>query len=319
MLSSDARFLIGLGYNALSSELIHAPRLTGPDTMDNQNLGTCPRCGAPFAPDDLAPFCSRCVRSDAMPGKTAAPPLLPPRMDRPRRKLSGFWVILIIILFSSMISSARDRPPIPTPKRSLVPEKGADLLRQGKLTEAIKELRRVIKSKPHEAGAHYLLAVALQRKQNLEEALAEYRVAIGLDSYNALAHHNLGVILADQGKLDEATAHYREAIRIKTDVGEFHTNLASALQAQGKLAEAIGEYRNATWYMPENPSVLFNLGCALAAHGNLDAAIAELRKARDKAQPGSDLAQRIENSLTAVEARLRRSAEASPHPSADPR
>ena len=217
-----------------------------------------------------------------------------------------------------MFSLAQDRRPIYTPKRSLVLDKGTDLLRQGKLTEAIKEFRRVIKSKPREAEAHYLLAVALERDQNFEDAIAEYRVAIGLGPYHARAHHNLGVILADQGNLDEAIEHYRKAIRIKTDVGEFHTNLASALEAQGKLAEAIAEYHNATWYAPENPSVHFNLGCALAAHGNLDAAIAELQKARDKAQPDSEIARRIESSLTAAEARVRTRAEASPHPSANP-
>jgi Flp pilus assembly protein TadD len=287
--------------------------------MADSNLGTCPRCGTPFAPDDLAPFCSRCVRSEATAGTTAAPSVSPPHFGPRRRKLSGFWVILIITAFSWLISSARDRRPIPTPKRSLVLDKGTDLLRQGKLTEAIKEFRRVIKFKPREAEAHYLLAVALQEEQNPEEAIAEYRAAIELAPYHARAHHNLGVILADQGKLDEAIEHYRKAIQNKTDVGEFHANLASALEANGKRAEAIAEYRNATWYMPENPSIHLDLGNALAAQGNLDAAIAELRKARDKAQPGSEIVHHIESSLTAAEARVRSSPEAPPHPSANPR
>ena len=113
------------------------------------------------------------------------------------------------------------------------------------------------------------------------------------------------MILAEHGELDEAIAHYRKAIQIKTDVGEFHANLGSALEAQGKLAEAIAEYRNALWYMPENPSAHLNLGSALAAQGNHDAAIAEVRTAREKAQPGSEIARLVESALTTAQASAR--------------
>jgi Flp pilus assembly protein TadD len=241
----------------------------------------------------------------------------PPPLERPRRKLSIFWAIRFIGAIASVFRSARDRRPISAPQRSILLDKGKKLVEQGKLTEAIKELRRVIKIKPREAEAHYLLAVPLEGKEQFEAAIAEYRDAIALSPFAADAHHNLGVILADQGKLEEAIEHYRKAIRLKTDAGEFHNNLGSALEAQGNQAEAIAEYRNAIWYLPENPTAHLNLGNALDAQGKHVAALAELRKTRQRATPGSEIARLIERALTAAEHRGPGSAEAAPNPSAD--
>jgi tetratricopeptide (TPR) repeat protein len=262
--------------------------------MDQPNQVTCPRCGAPFGDDDLAPLCLRCVQS------TDALSVSPPRIERPRRKLPGIWTLLAVVAVFSIFSSRGDRRPIPAPKRSLLLDSGIELYRQGKVAEAITAFRRVIRIKPRDADAHYNLAVALAEQQNFEDSIAEYRATIGLAPYHAGAHHNLGVILADRGELEEAIDHYRMAIQAKTDVGEFHTNLGEALEAQDNLVEAIAEYRNAVWYMPQNPSAHFDLGNALLAQGKLDEAIAELRKARAKAQPGSEIAQLIESTLTAV-------------------
>ena len=230
--------------------------------MDAVNPGLCPRCGAPFAPDDLAPLCGRCVMKENLHVNTGGSPVRSLQIERTRRKLRGFLPILVIVAITSMISSVRDRRPVPAPKRSFLLNAGTQLLRQGKLPEAATEFRRVIKIKPREANAHYLLALALEGQRKSEAAMAEYRAAIALGSQQPGAHHNLAVILAEHGELDEAIAHYRKAIQIKTDVGEFHANLGSALEAQGKLAEAIAEYRNALWYMPENPSPTSTSGCS---------------------------------------------------------
>jgi tetratricopeptide (TPR) repeat protein len=264
---------------------------------------TCPRCGAPFGDDDLAPVCLRCALSDTARVKAEGPSVSPPRIERPRRKLPGIWTLLAVAAIFSVFSSFRDRRPVSAPKRSLVLDKGIALYRQGKLAEAITEFRRVILSKPRLADAHYNLAVALAEQQNFEESIAEYRATIGLAHDHAGAHKNLGVILAGRGELEEAIEHYRKAIQIKADVGEFHKNLGNALEAQDKPAEAIAAYRNAVWYMPQNPSARFDLGNALEAQGKLDEAIAELRKARETAQPGSEIAQLIESTLMEADAR----------------
>jgi Flp pilus assembly protein TadD len=271
--------------------------------MDDSNLGTCPRCGAPFAADDIAPLCARCALSDPTPLNSGARSGSPSCMERPRRKLSGVWTLLALVAIISILSSLRNRRPIPAPKRSHVFDAGVALHRQGKLVEAITEFRRVIRVNPRHGDAHYNFAIALAEHQKFDESIAEYRATIRLAPGHAGAHNNLGVILADRGELEKAIDHYRKAIQTKSDDGEFHNNLGKALEAQGKLTEAIAEYRNAVWFMPENADAHFNLGNALEAQGKLGEAIAELRKARGKAQPGSEIAQFVESALTAADAR----------------
>ena len=249
-------------------------------------------------------LCGRCVMKENLHVNTGGSPVRSLQIERTRRKLRGFLPILVIVAITSMISSVRDRRPVPAPKRSFLLNAGTQLLRQGKLPEAATEFRRVIKIKPREADAHYLLALCSKGKGSLKQRWRNTALRSLSDPSNR-AHHNLAVILAEHGELDEAIAHYRKAIQIKTDVGEFHANLGSALEAQGKLAEAIAEYRNALWYMPENPSAHLNLGSALAAQGNHDAAIAEVRTAREKAQPGSEIARLVESALTTAQASAR--------------
>ena len=267
--------------------------------MDDPIFATCPRCGAPFAADDLAPLCRRCLLSETSGGKTVVPPRGPSHAARPRRKLTRFWVLVAIAAIFSAVRSSGHRRVQPPPKRSLLLERGIELHRQGKLADAIAEFRHVIQIKPDWADAHYNLGVALEEQEKPDEAVAEYRAAIRHASHHFGAHYHLGIILADQGRLDEAIAHYREASRIKSDAFELHINLGTALQAQGKLAEAIAEYRNAIWFKSDDPWTRHNLGTALFEQGKVSEAIAELRKARDHAQPGSEIAKLIASALMA--------------------
>ena len=137
--------------------------------MDAVNPGLCPRCGAPFAPDDLAPLCGRCVMKENLHVNTGGSPVRSLQIERTRRKLRGFLPILVIVAITSMISSVRDRRPVPAPKRSFLLNAGTQLLRQGKLPEAATEFRRVIKIKPREADAHYLLALRSKGKGSLKQ------------------------------------------------------------------------------------------------------------------------------------------------------
>ena len=95
---------------------------------------------------------------------------------------------------------------------------------------------------------------------------APNRAAVSSEVDDAEAHFKLGNALKDQGKLEEAIAAYREAIRLKPDFADAHKNLGNALANQEKLEEAITEYR----------------------------------KARDDAEPGSNLARLIARALNST-------------------
>jgi tetratricopeptide (TPR) repeat protein len=123
------------------------------------------------------------------------------------------------------------------------------------------------------------------------------RAAIQLNPHDAEPHFYLGHALRDQGNLNEAIAAFRAAIRLQPDAAEARTCLGIALADQAKLEEAITEFRAAIRIDPHDAGAHCNLGLALRAKGELDEAIAAFRAARDRAQPGSELARQIERAL----------------------
>jgi Flp pilus assembly protein TadD len=62
-----------------------------------------------------------------------------------------------------------------------------------------------------DADTHFNLGATLEHQGKLEEAVAELRTAIRLKPEFAKAHLNLGSSLGPQGKLDEAVVELRNA------------------------------------------------------------------------------------------------------------
>lgn len=55
----------------------------------------------------------------------------------------------------------------------------------------------------------------LLREGKLEEAVVAYRLALAQNPNFYLSHHNLGEVLWKLGRLDEAEQAFRQAIRLK--------------------------------------------------------------------------------------------------------
>ena len=64
------------------------------------------------------------------------------------------------------------------------------------------------------ARRHCNLGHALRDQGKLDEAIAELRKAVTLDPKSGVCHLNLGLALCDQGKLNEAIAEFRKAIEL---------------------------------------------------------------------------------------------------------
>jgi tetratricopeptide (TPR) repeat protein len=142
---------------------------------------------------------------------------------------------------------------------------------------------------PAVADAHpYILAAAMMalREQEAGRALSDADI-----------HYYRGIALAAQKKLGQAVAEFATALRLRPDFAEAHNDLGNALRDQGKQEEAIAAYRTAIRVKPDFAYPHYNLGLILAAEGNLAEAIAAFRAARDRAQPGPELARLIERAL----------------------
>jgi tetratricopeptide (TPR) repeat protein len=71
-----------------------------------------------------------------------------------------------------------------------------------------------VRTRPDHYNARYSLGTALAREGRLEEALPELRLAVRLEPEHGYARYNLGVVLAHLGQSHEAMEQFEQALRI---------------------------------------------------------------------------------------------------------
>ena len=141
---------------------------------------------------------------------------------------------------------------------------GAELVKAGRLDEAIGHFRTALQIDPDIARAHNNLGLALVEKGQLDEAISCFRRAVLIKPEYANAHNNLGAELGKKGQLDEAIGYFRRAVQINPNFAMAHYNLGLALAEKGQLDEAISHSRQSLKLQPEHPSVLNDLAWILA-------------------------------------------------------
>ncbi|MGA2442513.1 MAG: tetratricopeptide repeat protein [Tepidisphaeraceae bacterium] len=181
---------------------------------------------------------------------------------------------------------------------------------------AIELINRAIRLKPDYADAHCNLGNILKDMGRIDGAIESYRRAIRFKPDCVEAHCNLGAVLKERGLLDEAIASSRRAIELKGDLAEAHVNLGNALMNKRRIDEAVAAYQRAIQINPNHADAHCNLGNVLLAKGRLDAAIASCRRAielrPDYAPAFNNLGIALKNSgqLEEAIASLRRAADA---------
>lgn len=163
-----------------------------------------------------------------------------------------------------------------SPKKARVHHSlGHAYLIQGRLDEAVTELRTSIQLDPNFPDAHNSLGVAYGQQGQGEASIQEYQTAIRVKPNYAQAYFNLGVAYGERGQITEAIQEYRAAVQIKPDFPEVHYNLGQAYLAQGLRDDAIAEFRTTLRFDPDFPEAHGNLGVVYAQQGRLDEAIQE--------------------------------------------
>jgi tetratricopeptide (TPR) repeat protein len=142
---------------------------------------------------------------------------------------------------------------------------GADLVKEGRLDEAISHYREALQINPGYGKLDYNLGIALLKEGKVDEAIIHLQRAVQINPDDADAHNNLGIALRQKGRLDEAINQYQEALRINPRFAKAHYNLGNALGQKGNVAEAIAQFQQALEIEPADPGVLNNLAWLLAA------------------------------------------------------
>jgi hypothetical protein len=124
----------------------------------------------------------------------------------------------------------------------------------GRLDEAERLYRRILRERPSHTGANNALGIALKDQGKLDEAAAVFRRVVAVAPDNAPAHSNLGNILFSQGKLEEAEASYRRALALKPDMADALKNLGLVIVDRGRFADSLPLFRRHAELAYGNPA-----------------------------------------------------------------
>jgi len=155
----------------------------------------------------------------------------------------------------------------------------AQLLTEGRVDEAMADIRASLDLDPGNAAAHATLGYALCKQGRLAEAFAQYGRSLEIEPDNVLTLTNLGSALLQAGRVDEAIARYRRALALDAGLVKAREGLADAYLQAGRTDEAEAEFRRTLALDPGDVAARVNLGAALAQKGRVDDAISEFQAA----------------------------------------
>jgi Tfp pilus assembly protein PilF len=109
----------------------------------------------------------------------------------------------------------------------------------GRVGEAEKLYRRILRERPSHPGANNALGIALKDQGKLDEAATVFQRVCAVSPDFAPGHSNLGNILYEQGKLKEAEASYRRALALRPDMPDALKNLGLVIVDSGRFDESL--------------------------------------------------------------------------------
>ncbi len=168
-------------------------------------------------------------------------------------------------------------------------EQGLALHRAGRVDDAERLYRQVLRDQSNHAGAMHLLGVAALGSDRPIEALDWIERAIAVAPDNAIFQISLGQTLTAQRRLDEAIAAYRRATDLAPELVGAWFALGIALQSAGRRHEAITVYERVLELQPDHADAVNNLGSAFDQLGELEQAIAVYRRAPIRASTLNNL------------------------------
>jgi len=159
---------------------------------------------------------------------------------------------------------------------------GAELLKQGKLVEAITEFQRAVELDPSYVAAQRNLGYAYDRQGKVEEAVAAYRKAIELEPGDAVTRNNLGVLYDKKGMYGEAVGEFEKALQIDPANSTILKNLENARNSKTVVqerSERIAKANREVEARPKDPQAAYNLARVYASFDERDQAFEWLAKA----------------------------------------
>ena len=146
----------------------------------------------------------------------------------------------------------------------------------GRWPGARDDCRRYLAARPDDAGAQFMLGVALQQLGEPEAAASAYRRAAALDERDMRPLNNLAELLAEQGDLEGALAAAQEAYRLDESNPYVMDTLGALYLRKGLADRAVSLLEEAHAGLPDLAEVTLHLALAYRDAGRTDDARALL-------------------------------------------
>jgi len=162
--------------------------------------------------------------------------------------------------------------------------RGAALLKDGKVEEAVAELQKAADAAPTSAVIQSNLAYAYDRQGKTEEAVAAYRKALELDPKNTIVRNNLANLYSKQGQYEDAAREYEDLVQRDPGNTTAKANLDAMVKNKTVLQERKEQVSSAVQgadSKPKDPQAAYNAARVYARLGDADQALTWLNKALD--------------------------------------
>ena len=162
--------------------------------------------------------------------------------------------------------------------------RGAELLKQGKVAEAVTEFKAALEGSPGYVTARGNLAFAYEKLGQLDDAMAAYQKVLDAEPKNTAVRNNLAVLYSRSGRHQEAIRELETLLRDTPDDETARRNLDTAKRNQGILRErdeqSTGALKAAE-ARPNDPRAAYDVARVYAQQGDNDKALTWLGKALD--------------------------------------
>lgn len=145
--------------------------------------------------------------------------------------------------------------------------------RAGRLDEAERGYRSILRRRPKDPDAIHLLGLVRHAQEDHVEAERLIRKAIGLDPKTHVFHNSLGEALRAQHRIEESVDAFRASLRRVPKYPEALNNLGNAYRDLGLLEQAAAAYQQSMEARPGFVPAITNLGIVLRELGHQEAAL----------------------------------------------
>jgi tetratricopeptide (TPR) repeat protein len=195
--------------------------------------------------------------------------------------MRGALAALLLCAVLPAVAGAQGGPPPGAVQRNL---RGVELVKQGKLPEAIEQFRQAVETDPGYVTALMNLGHAYDLHGDTDEAIARYRTVLDREPDNALAHNNLAVLYDRKGLHEEAIRELQHVLERDPTNAAATKNLEAttrnqtiAREREQQIDRAMKEFEA----HPDDPHAAYRVARIQALHGQTDEALTWVIKALD--------------------------------------